>query len=87
MAWREKVGTPNDAIQIIEGLNAWLVSDCWADENGRYIPGAAKFIREERWKSAPDGIPNKEDGNCYAYPETMAYLKKLMAGGLNNDGY
>lgn len=84
MAWREKVGITNEALRIIEGLKDWIKSDQWADENGRYIPGAAKFIREERWKSAPDGIPNKEYGNCYAYPETMAYLKKLMAGEVFN---
>lgn len=76
--WKEHATTVQVAKQIIEGLKLWIDSDSWADDGGRYIPGAAKFIREERWKVPPDGIASTTDDYFCDYSETLAYAKKLM---------
>ena len=46
------------AQEILAGLDAWLDSDHWRKEGGRFIPKAAKFLEDQRWRSPPttDGI-------------------------------
>lgn len=38
---------------IILSLNAWKQSAQWTDQGGRYIPRAAKWLREGYWKMTP----------------------------------
>ncbi len=40
------------AKKIMDGLKWWLNSSQWKEENGRYIPNAAKWLRDRRWKVA-----------------------------------
>ncbi len=75
--WRDIAPTAAEAGKILSGLQDWIDSDQWAEDNGRYIPGAAKFLRESRWVSPPvvaEGMADTE-----AFPETLAYVQKLMA--------
>ena len=75
--WKEIAPSPLVAGDILQGLQAWIDSEQWQEDGGRYIPGAAKFLRESRWKSPPH-IANQHEAEC-AFPETLAYARELMA--------
>ncbi len=80
--WRDIAPTAAEADKILSGLHDWIDSDQWAEDNGRYIPGAAKFLRESRWVSPPivvEGVADTE-----TFPETMALVRKFMTE--RNDG-
>ena len=80
--WRDIAPTAAEADKILAGLQDWIDSDQWAEDNGRYIPGAAKFLRESRWLSPPivvEGVADTEN-----FPETMALVRKFMTE--RNDG-
>lgn len=44
----------DDAKAAIEGLKRWLGSKEWQREGGQFIPSAAKFLAQKRWKDFPD---------------------------------
>ncbi len=57
-AWREfrTLGsqiTPDLMDAMTAGLEAWIRSEQWQKEDGRFIPGAAKFIRNRLWGNPP----------------------------------
>jgi hypothetical protein len=57
-AWREfrTLGaeiTPELMDAMTAGLDAWLRSEQWQKEDGRFIPGAVKFIRNRLWENPP----------------------------------
>lgn len=57
-AWREfrTLGsqiTPDLMDAMTAGLEAWIRSEQWQKEDGRFIPGAAKFIRNRLWENPP----------------------------------
>ena len=37
----------------MDGLEAWRRSDRWTEDGGRYIPSAAKWLRDRRWEITP----------------------------------
>ena len=43
---------PNDqtAKQILDGVNRWIMSRQWQQDDGKYIPYPASFLQNERWK-------------------------------------
>lgn len=53
--WAEKYASLSDdeVSAIIKGIEGWSRSEDWVKDGGRFIPGPAKFLREERWKSFP----------------------------------
>ena len=68
---------PSDQLagEIIRGLMDWTDSDDWAEQNGKFIPGAAKFLAQERWKSPPC-----EDPVGVGMSEaTKAYVQQVLA--------
>lgn len=77
-AWKELNPSTAVAWRILDGLRDWISSAQWAEDGGRYIPGAAKFLREQRWLSPPDvmNCDSVEDGGSYA--NTLAYAQKLI---------
>lgn len=54
-AWKTLNPDYNTAIKIMTGLEAWKKSERWTEQNGRFIPGAAKFLREREayWGNPP----------------------------------
>ena len=43
---------------VMEALRAWVASDQWKIENGRYVPRADKWLREEHFLEIPkNGAP------------------------------
>ena len=75
--WKEIAPSPLVAGDILQGLQAWIDSEQWQEDGGRYIPGAAKFLRESRWMSPP--VATTEDRESGPFDETLAYARKLMA--------
>lgn len=54
-AWKTLNPDFNTVIEIMAGLEAWKKSERWTEQNGRFIPGAAKFLREREayWGNPP----------------------------------
>ena len=74
-AWKEIAPSSLVAGNILQGLQTWIDSDQWKEDGGRYVPGAAKFLRESRWVSPPAGMVQETE----AFPETLTYARELMA--------
>lgn len=49
-AWRQ---VSPDAREVREGLDRWLGSRQWKQEDGRFIPRAAKFLSEKHYLESP----------------------------------
>ena len=52
-AWAEVAVDVDTAWKIIDALDSWCKSEQWLEKGGRFIPRAAKFLREGYWKTAP----------------------------------
>lgn len=78
-AWKELNPSTATAWRILDALRDWSESSQWAEDNGRYIPGAAKFLREQKWRSAPDMMAAGPGDSDEPYAETAAYIHRLMA--------
>jgi hypothetical protein len=51
--WPE-VCTDDDAYAaIVRGLDEWIASGKWAEEDGRYIPSALTFLEGRYWEKPP----------------------------------
>ncbi len=49
------------ATEVFEGLSRWKHSERWLDEDGKYIPSMAKWLREKLWKDHPKQAQAKEN--------------------------
>ena len=55
-AWNAWCALRPDSVtadEIISALNAWKASSRWAEDGGRFIPQASKFLSKEHWRSPP----------------------------------
>ena len=52
-AWRELNPDTATAWRIMDSLDGWAECEQWQEQGGRFIPGAAKFLRERRWEVSP----------------------------------
>lgn len=59
--WVQLPMIERDVDAIVAGLEAWKKSDEWKEANGRFVPKAAKFLRERLWKHPPLEKPKEED--------------------------
>ena len=52
-AWHETrlIRPPIEELKLI--VAAWAASPKWREQNGKFIPGAAKWLRGQGWKSRP----------------------------------
>ena len=54
---------PN-AREVLPGLHRWLDSRQWKQEDGRFIPRAAKFLSEKHYLETPkQAVPMGATGN------------------------
>lgn len=53
-AWRELNPDAQTVRNILAGLAAWKKSGQWQDDGGRFIPYAAKWLRNRRWECPPE---------------------------------
>ena len=76
-AWEELAPGENTQSQILEALRRAKDSPQWREENGRYIPKAAKWLREHRWDNlvplpvASYDIEELEELSHFDLPEEM----------------
>ena len=75
--WKEIAPSPLVAGNILQGLQAWIDSEQWEEDGGRYIPVAAKFLRESRWMSPP--LVTIGTLESRPFDETLAYAREIMA--------
>lgn len=78
-AWKEMNPSTATAWRILDALRDWTVSAQWAEDNGRFIPGAARFLREQKWLSPPDVMAEGMDDSDAPYEDALAYAHRLMA--------
>lgn len=57
-AWKELSPDGKTVAQIRESLAAWKQSRQWLDDNGQFIPTAARWLRKRRWECTP--APGKQ---------------------------
>lgn len=51
----------DNAEQVKKSLQAWLASEGWREQSGRFIPNLQKFIEHEHWKRMPVAVDAKAD--------------------------
>ncbi len=39
--------------EIIRSLEAWKKSESWTKDNGQFIPGIHRWVKDEKWETAP----------------------------------
>ena len=76
-AWCELKPSSEDANRILDGLQDWIDSDQWAEDGGRYIPNAAKFLKQERWKAPPEVAASVVVGDGIS-DHMREYIRKLQ---------
>jgi uncharacterized protein YdaU (DUF1376 family) len=47
----------SNVAEVFAGLDRWKRSSNWADEEGKYIPGLAKWLSGHRWQDHPRPLP------------------------------
>lgn len=51
-----------DAEGILESLRAWKLSESWTKDNGSFVPGIHRWVKDGKWKSKPDPAKAKHAG-------------------------
>ena len=82
--WCELKPSTEGANRILLGLQDWIDSDQWAEDGGRYIPSATKFLKQERWKAPPEvAVPIVgEDGLSDGMREYIRKMQEDKAKGV-----
>ena len=52
-AWKQLSPDDTLAAQLMDSLKRWKASAQWLEDDGRYIPRAAKWLEEGYWKTSP----------------------------------
>lgn len=87
-AWKELSPSTATAWRILDALREWKGSAQWAECSGRYIPNAAKFLREKRWMAAPDCVAECDNQSGAPFSNALAYANRLIAArGGGEDSY
>ncbi len=65
--------SPDQALakDIFDSLERWKESDQWKRENGRFVPSAENWLRDQRWEDSPPPSAESE------YERQMALLEEL----------
>ena len=74
-AWMQVV---ENQTQIMASLEDWKKSSQWLEDNGRFIPKAAKFLRDGYWKGSPAGAD--QGGRKLDQDEKEAIRRMLEEG-------
>lgn len=87
-AWKELNPSTATAWRILDSLRDWKDSEQWAEDGGRFIPNAAKFLRENRWMSPPDRMIGSDYETSGPFADSLALANQLLAekrgGGVNH---
>lgn len=52
-AWKGINPGADTVMDIMNGMEAWKKSGRWTEDGGRYIPSAAKWLKDRRWEVVP----------------------------------
>lgn len=63
--------------KVMVGLEAWLGSEDWTKDGGRYIPRPAAFLADRRWQEGPSA-PIQENGVKLGDLERRAIARLLL---------
>lgn len=69
-AWIEVPSAEINLGEILEGLERWKSSSKWKEEDGRWIPNAANFLRAKKWRIKPP--QSLEEHNAEVIARTAA---------------
>lgn len=64
-AWKQVNPDTQLAGRIMESLRAWKKSAQWLDQNGKFIPRAAKWLAEGHWQNVPSPLQQKKEETIY----------------------
>ena len=64
-AWKQVNPDTQLAGQIMASLRAWKKSAQWLDQNGKFIPRAAKWLTEGHWQNVPSPLQRKKEETIY----------------------
>lgn len=78
--WREVAVDRDTAWEITTSLTAWCKSDQWKEKGGRFIPRAAKFLRDGYWRNAPVSA-EAESGRQLDGDDIAAIMRMVEEGG------
>lgn len=65
-AWEQWQKASPDTEAVCNSLQKWKTTAQWQNENGRYIPRAAKFLEQAYYLHAPDVVPMGASGRLGA---------------------
>ena len=66
------------AANIISALTAWKASSRWAEDGGRFIPQAAKFLSKEHWRSPPAPTAAAATKGREMDEDEQEYIRQIM---------
>lgn len=78
-AWKALNPDFETVLKIMTGLEAWKKSDRWTEDGGRYVPSAAKFLRERDayWANPPQPAQKKnQQGYVHGADRLMQMLER-----------
>ena len=82
-AWKTLNPDAKTVQEINAGLDSWKKSGQWADEGGRYIPSAAKWLAKKRWECPPN--PARKGAGVTASCELGEAELEAIARGLREE--
>lgn len=82
-AWKQMNPDAAMAAKIMTSLDAWKKSAQWADQNGKFIPRAAKWLTEGHWRNVPRPVQpeggQKSGASGYLDEAALANIQKALS--------
>jgi hypothetical protein len=76
-AWMQIPSAEMHLGEILSGLEKWKASERWADEGGRFIPNAARFLKAKGWQSNPPNSTGVKKKNGHDYSATFSPKRRV----------
>lgn len=75
-AYDDSIVTQEDARQALINLEAWIVSNQWTKEGGRFIPDLSSWISKQRWRYTPTVL---DTADRRGEEQNIENIKRFMA--------
>lgn len=82
-AWQEISPDKATYEKIMQSLSAWSRSSRWKNEDGRYIPTAASYLRRGYWQQIPAApkVEKEAKATCVLSDAEMENIQRLLREG------
>ena len=78
--WKS-LGLAERAAEVMRSLRAWIASEVWTKDSGRFICAPLKWLTEERFEIRPEPFREPGDNTAPMDPdEAEEYLKSIQPG-------